>query len=335
MKILYGVQGTGHGHITRAKVLLPKIRERADVDVLISGYNYNIPLDDIRFKARGISFRYDNNGAIDLLDTAMHIRPGRIIRDVQSLPVDDYDMVINDFEPISAWAAASAGIPCVAISHQASFLSSHAPRPKRRSLFAEKLFKHFAPSTAAVGSHYRRYDDFIEPPIIRKQIRKLSTSKRDHVTVYLPAFDHQTLCSVFSQISETQWEIFSPGCTDAYTRGNVRVYPVGNESFLRSIEECHGIVSSAGFELTSEAMYLEKKLLVIPIQKQYEQWCNAAALSELGGAVSERIDGNFSAMLRQWLKQGRHMHLPEISDADHLAERIISAGIAELEPVAS
>jgi len=70
MKILYGVQGTGHGHISRARVVLPRLREIAEVDVLISGYNFNMPLDDhITFKKRGISLTYDNNGSVDYLET--------------------------------------------------------------------------------------------------------------------------------------------------------------------------------------------------------------------------------------------------------------------------
>ena len=54
MRILYGVQGTGHGHISRARVILPKLREFAEVDVLISGYNFHMNLEGkIKYKARG------------------------------------------------------------------------------------------------------------------------------------------------------------------------------------------------------------------------------------------------------------------------------------------
>ena len=45
MRILYGVQGTGHGHISRARVILSKLREFAEVDVLISGYNFHMNLE--------------------------------------------------------------------------------------------------------------------------------------------------------------------------------------------------------------------------------------------------------------------------------------------------
>jgi uncharacterized protein (TIGR00661 family) len=332
MKILYGVQGTGHGHISRARVVLPKLREYADVDVLISGYNFKMEIDGpIAFKARGMSLAYDQSGSVDLLKTALNLNPMEFMQDIQQLSVDEYDFVVNDFEPVTAWTAKKSGIPCVAISHQCSFLSEKVPRPEKYSLVGEQVLKHFAPSTSAVGSHYLSYDDFIEPPIIRRQIRQLNPVLGDHVTVYLPAFDHQTLCSIFSQIRKTEWHIFSPKCDKAYVNDNIRVNPVGKESFLKSIENCLGIVSAAGFETTSEAMFLGKKLLTIPIKNQYEQLCNAAALEILGGKVVYNIGPSFTQILSKWIDDGTVLELPEISDEEDLVQKIIKAGTGKLD----
>lgn len=329
MKILYGIQGTGHGHISRARVVLPKLRELAEVDVLISGYNFHMELDgEIAYKARGMSLTYDSKGSVDFFDTALNLNPVKFIQDVQSLPIEEYDFVVNDFEPVTAWAAITANIPCVAISHQVSFLSHKVPRPAKKSLVAEGVMKHFAPSTKAVGSHYLRYDDFIEPPIIRKQIKSLNPSLGDHVTVYLPAFDHETLCSVFGRVKHIEWHVFSPTCEKAYQRGNVKVNPVSKDDFLKSFEDSLGIVSACGFETTAEAMFLGKKMLSIPIRNQYEQLCNAAALEELGGKVVYSIGDTFAQELTDWVINGNILSLPEISDEDYLAHKIITAGIS-------
>lgn len=335
MKILYGVQGTGHGHISRARVVLPKLREIAEVDVLISGYNFHMDLDgEIAYKARGISLAYDSKGSVDLFETARKLNPVKFIQDIQSTPVTEYDFVVNDFEPVTAWAAQAAGIPCVAISHQASFLSPKVPRPDKRSLVAEGVMKHFAPFTAAVGSHYLRYDEFIEPPIIRRHIKDLNPVAGDHITVYLPAFDHQTLCSVFNKVNDIEWHIFAPGCEGEYRKGNVWVRPVGKETFLKSVENCTGIVSSTGFETTSESMFLGKKLLTIPIKNQYEQLSNAAAIEELGGKVVYSIDDTFKSVVKDWLANSKALSLPEISDEDDLVQKIVAAGQSKLMAVA-
>lgn len=330
MKILYGVQGTGHGHISRARVVLPKLREYAEVDVLVSGYNFKINIDGpIQYKARGMSLAYDNRGSVDMLETALNLHPIKFIHDVQSVPIGEYDFVVNDFEPVTAWAAQGAGIPCVAISHQASFLSEKPPRPEHISLVAEQVMKHFAPSTAVVASHYLRYDNFIEPPIIRRHIRELNPTLGNHITVYLPAFDHQTLCTIFNRVKKVEWHVFAQECDEAYIKGNVKVNPVGKESFLESIESCLGIVSAAGFETTSEAMFLGKKLLAIPIKNQYEQLCNAAALEELGGKVVYQINRHFNQILSDWIDEGAVLSLSGISDEEDLAQKIILAGMQD------
>jgi hypothetical protein len=55
---------------------------------------------------------------------------------------------------------------------------------------------------------------------------------------------------------------------------------------------------SAGFEGPSEALYLKKKLLVIPISGQYEQACNAAALQKMGVPVHFELNTN---KIQSWL----------------------------------
>lgn len=331
MKILYGVQGTGHGHISRARVMLPKLREYAEVDVLLSGYNFKINIDGpVDYTARGMSLAYDENGSVDFLKTVLNINPVRFLRDVDSLPICKYDFVVNDFEPVTAWAAKRAGIPCVAISHQAAFLSDNVPRPEHHSLVAEHVMGHFAPSTAEVASHYVRYSHFIEPPIIRRQVRALNPVLGDHITVYLPAFSHHALMNIFQRFPQVQWQIFSPYCESRFTRKNVIVYPVGKESFLKSIENCLGIVSAAGFETTSEALYLGKKLLVIPIKNQYEQACNAAALRLLGGEVIAEFDKHFPAKMKAWLTEGKPLNLPEISEEEDLVQKILKKGAVDV-----
>ena len=42
MKILYAIQGTGNGHLTRAKEIIPILKEKGDVDILISGSECDI-----------------------------------------------------------------------------------------------------------------------------------------------------------------------------------------------------------------------------------------------------------------------------------------------------
>ncbi|NIT62002.1 MAG: hypothetical protein GWN00_39145, partial [Aliifodinibius sp.] len=150
MKILYGIQGTGHGHISRAKELLPQLAKYVSVDVLLSGGNSAMGIEDfVAYIKHGVSLSYDDEGGISFIDTLLDLRPISFIKDVNRISLQHYDLVVSDYEPISAWAAKLKNIPCIALSHQASFLSPNTPRPQQQSRIAEVILQHFAPADRA------------------------------------------------------------------------------------------------------------------------------------------------------------------------------------------
>ena len=62
---------------------------------------------------------------------------------IKQLDLSQYDLVISDFEPISAWAAKNQKVPSLAIGHQYAFLYN---TPKQGSnIFNDALMKYFAP----------------------------------------------------------------------------------------------------------------------------------------------------------------------------------------------
>ena len=73
MKILYAVQGTGNGHITRSAAIIPELMKHAKVDVLISGFAYNLKLPfDVKYKMEGMSFCFGKRGGIDYFQTLIN-----------------------------------------------------------------------------------------------------------------------------------------------------------------------------------------------------------------------------------------------------------------------
>jgi len=338
MKILYGIQGTGHGHLSRAKELLPELGKHAAVDVLISGYASQLDLEgDVRYRKHGISLAYDRNGGVSILETLKSLKPIRFISDVQSMPLGKYDLVVSDYEPVSSWAAKLADVPSVAVSHQAAFLSGNTPRPGDREVVAEAILEHFAPADRAIGFHFRRYDDFIEPPIIRSEIQALSPFEGDHITVYLPAHHHERLSDIFNSFKDISWHIFSPSCKKFSKKGHISVFPISNTQFLKSLESCRGVMTSAGFETSAEAMFLNKKLMVVPIRNQYEQLCNAAALQQMGIVVMPQLEHS-NTVIRQWLDECPVVGIDEVADPVCIIEKILGErkkSSLRLETVAS
>ncbi|NNE25359.1 MAG: glycosyl transferase [Saprospiraceae bacterium] len=304
MKVLYAVQATGNGHLSRAIEITPYLQELADVDILLSGIQSDIRLNfPIRFRKYGLSFIFGKQGNIDLLRTAKSLKPMRLIYDIMTIDLDDYDLIINDFEPITAWACKIRGRKCVSLSHQASFRSDLTPRPKQKSLWAEKILQLYAPSTEYIGLHFKSYDENIRTPIIRSEIRNLNVSDKGHVTVYLPAYSKDFLISTFQKVKEVNFKVFVKGEKQKSVHGNVEVFPVGSEDWLEAFSSAHGAIMGAGFEGPSEALHLGKKLMVLPMTDQYEQVCNAVALEEMGVHVTRKIKSTFSSQIKYWLKQ--------------------------------
>lgn len=302
MRILYAIQGTGNGHISRAREIVPLLQNHGHVDVLISGTQADVNLrQPVAYRFHGFSFIFGKKGGVDHWRTYRTMNLSQLRRDIRSIPLRNYDLIINDFEPVTGWACKLQGVPSVSLSHQASFLSPKTPRPQNSFHWAELVFKHYAPATHHIGFHFDRYDKFIHTPVIRSEIRLQEPKDLGHITVYLPAFDDRLLLKYLKRIPDVRWEVFSKHVRRAYSDTNVSVRPVNNEEYTKSLAHAHGLVTGGGFEGPAEALYLNKKVIVMPMKNQYEQLCNAEAIKRLGVPVIYQLDDHFVPALKQWL----------------------------------
>lgn len=301
MKILYAIQGTGNGHISRAREIVPLLQQYGELDLLVSGTQADVSLSQpLKYQLHGFSFIFGKKGGVDYWKTFKVMNLGQMLRDVRTLPLKQYDLIVNDFEPISAWACKLQKLESVSLSHQCAFISPKTPRPKNWN-YAEWLFKYYAPTTHHVGFHFESYADFVHTPVIRSEIRNLETQNLGHYTVYLPAYDDPFLLQYFRQVKEVSWEIFSKHAKKEYAEGSVRIKPVQNEAFNQSLSTSAGLLTGGGFEGPAEALFMHKKVMMVPMKGQYEQQCNAISAARLGVSVVQKIDQDFVTRLRQWV----------------------------------
>jgi uncharacterized protein (TIGR00661 family) len=304
MKILYAIQGTGNGHISRAREIVPLLHKYGTLDVLISGTQADVTLlEHVKYQLHGFSFVFGKKGGVNHLETWQSMNLPRFIRDMNKLPLEDYDLILNDFEPVTAWACKKRGIESVGLSHQASFQSQKVPKPKSID-WAQLVLKYYAPATHYVGFHFENYDHFINTPVIRSQIRTLQVSDDGHYTVYLPAIDDKFLIPVLHEFPAISWQVFSKHATSCYTSKNVQVNQIDNEKYNASLASCTGLLTGGGFEGPAEALYLGKKLLVVPMKFQYEQQCNAYALKKFGVPVIWGSNKNWLPVIKEWINAG-------------------------------
>jgi uncharacterized protein (TIGR00661 family) len=303
MKILYAIQGTGNGHISRARDVIPELQKKGDVDILISGTEADVSLGfPIKYRLKGLSFVFGKKGGIDLLSTYKKARLKRFFQEVKSLPVKNYDIVINDFEPVSAWACFFNHKQCIGLSHQSAVLNKKAPQPDKKDMMGRVILKKYAPVTDTYGFHFKAYDENIFTPVIRDEIRNANNLQLSHYTVYLPAYNDKRIIKVLKEIKEVQWEVFSKHTKKTYKEKNIAIRPVDNEAFIKSMVTSTGVLCGAGFETPAEALFLKKKLMVIPMKGQYEQQCNAAALKKMGVPVLKKLKLSKIENIAAWVK---------------------------------
>lgn len=303
MRILYAIQGTGNGHLSRARDIIPILQKKGEVDILISGTQADVKLPyPVKYKFKGMSFVFGKKGGVDLLATYKKSNLKNLFAEIKSLPVEDYDIVINDFEPVSAWACRMKHKKCIGLSHQVAVINKKSPKPKDGDVVGRTILKNYAPVTVGYGFHFGAYDKDIFTPVIRQEIRRSKPVNEGHYTVYLPAYDDKRIIGVLQEIKNIEWMVFSKHSKKNYKEKNIHIQPINNEAFIKSFVSSAGVLCGAGFETPAEALFLQKKLMVIPMKGQYEQQCNAAALKKMGVPVLKNLKTKRIDKIKEWVR---------------------------------
>lgn len=286
LKILYSVQATGNGHISRASEVYQYLIRYGNVDILLSGSNCNLNVDlPVKYRLSGISLFYKHGGGLDYWKMLKQLNPFKIVKQIISIPVHQYDLIINDFDSLTSLACRLRKVKSVHWGHQASFQFEKSPRPEKREMLGEWVLKNYCRATVHIGLHFLPYELGILPPIIKESVRQTIPSNHGHLTIYLPQYSVKELINNLSSLNFVPIHIFTSQVKEPQIHQHITCFPVDKESFSNSMIHCAGLITAGGFETPAEALYLGKKLIVIPIKGQYEQLCNAAALSKIGVPV--------------------------------------------------
>jgi uncharacterized protein (TIGR00661 family) len=321
MKILFAIQGTGNGHLSRARDVYPELARYGEVDVLVSGIQADVQVPfPVKYRLYGMSFIFGKRGGVDIVQTARKLKLFRLIKDIKQFPISEYDLVINDFEPVSAWACKLQNKPCISLSHQCAVLHPNAPKPAQNDPMGKLILNRYAPVTAAYGFHFKNFGENVFTPVIRQEIRDITPQNNGHYTVYLPAYNDEQIVKHLSHFTQVKWDVYSKHNKQPFTTGNVKVQPINNTDFIKSLATSAGALLGAGFEGPAEAMYLGKKVLVIPMQTQYEQHCNAAGAAAMGATVVSGLHAKNYDIITNWIANGQ----PPPVDYPNLTAEIIA-----------
>ncbi|PTN11195.1 MJ1255/VC2487 family glycosyltransferase [Nitrosomonas aestuarii] len=329
MKVFYGIQGTGNGHITRGRIMA---RELYAADVTVT-YQFTGRSQDQFFDmeifnghqwCEGLTFSV-KNGKVNPVRTILKSRPIRLFKDIRQLDLSGYDLVICDYEPVTAWAARQQKKKTIGVSHQYAF-QYKIPRAGGDPL-SEAVMRNFAPVDTGIGLHWYHFDQPILPPIIATPDMPQHTQK-NKIVVYLPFENQRQLIELLAQFKGFEFNIYSFCPARTPYHANIHCKPLSLYGFQRDMHDCAGIICNAGFELASESLYLGKKILVKPVHGQMEQASNAVALTELGyGHAMKRVD---RTAIEQWLHETKAVRITYPNTARYLVQWI-KAGMQPID----
>ena len=299
MRVLYGVQATGNGHISRARAMGKYLQaEGIAVDFLFSGRPADQLFDMQQFGnyqvKTGLTF-VTEQGHISYPKTALRAKPFELWRDIRELDCSPYDIVLTDFEPITAWAARRQKKRSVAFGHQYAFL--HQIPQTHDNLISRSIFKFFAPAEQQIGLHWHHFNQPILPPIVDLE-PATNNADANKVLVYLPFEDQQQVIKWLQPLHQYQFYLYGPGLSKNQL-GHIQCSGPCVDDFKHDLHQANAVISNAGFELVSEALQLQKRMLVKALQGQMEQQSNALALTQLQlGQSTNRLN---TAVIADWL----------------------------------
>ncbi len=296
IKILYGIQTTGNGHISRSVEIINKIQkfENFEIDVLLSGQQKNIELpENINVIKRLDGLKFNTNEKINLINIFKGNNLVRFFKDVYYLNLKGYDIIITDFEPVTSWAAILKRKKILGIGNHYKFLSKRFSTNMYYNL-NKIMCKIISPISSYIYFDYFKGEKSCLPIIKGDLIRnkgKIETNKKTILTYIHSVPWHQQLVQ-FSNLSDYNFIIYTSDKDlpqQTIRIANFKIKQVNSKTFNDDLLKSDVVICNAGFQLTSECLFLGKKLYVIPIKNQIEQIYNAEQLKNIGITSEKQI----------------------------------------------
>ncbi len=269
---------------------------------------------------RGLTFA-SSNGRLSYTRTALSNNILRFANDVRALDTEPYDLILTDFEPLTAWAGKLRRRTVIGIGHQYAF--GHAIPRAGDNFLSNLTMRLFAPAAVSLGLHWNDFESPILPPIINTELSHrfadesglIDYDQATSIVVYLPFEDQARVQRELSAIKDQHFIIYSPALQDE-EKGNLSLRKTQHSGFKQDLRSSRAVICNSGFELVSECLQLGLAVLTKPQFAQTEQLSNAAALEQLGYATTTNHIS--SDVVRQWLRDLRHqpaMQYPDVAEA--------------------
>lgn len=361
MKLLLIVQGEGRGHLTQA-ISLTEILENNGHSVagalVGTATGEEVPAFFFEnFKKRIFPFAspylaYNKKTkALDIPSTISNafVKLPAYLRSLKKIHtfVEELnpDAIINFYDVLGGihqWLF-RCKVPMVCIAHQYLLLHPDFKHPANHWL--DKALVNTNTRITALGAAKKlalSFTDFtnhepqkiaIIPPLLRSEISGLQTDNHCYLLAYVTQYSlAEQLMHWHDKNPEVAIHCFwdNPNYTDTFHYSpNLHFHKINGRKFIEMMQNCRGLVTTAGFESVCEAMYMGKPTLMIPVPKHYEQACNALDAQRAGAGISGTsfdltafinylpTHQDISSKFHYWYNRGTFSLLREVESLTH------------------
>ena len=301
-KIVYGVSGEGSGHSSRAREMITYLEQLGHAVKVVSydrGY-HNLKDDFDVFETEGLHIASSNNRVSKVKTFTENFQrlPGGHQK-LHALRKDIFktfqpDCVLTDFEPMTAYLAHHYNLPLVSIDnqHRIRYMTYPCPaRLQKERRMTVSIIRAMVPrpDVSLVTTFYygeaKNDRTFFFPPILRQSVLTLQPSDGGHVLVYLTS-GFESFLNMLKSFPRERFRVY--GYDRDQKDGHIVYRPFSKAGFLKDLASCKAVMATAGFTLMTEAFYLRKPYLALPMRGQFEQELNAYLLARLKYGINLR-----------------------------------------------
>jgi uncharacterized protein (TIGR00661 family) len=316
MRILYGVNGEGLGHATRSEVVIESLLAGGhDVRVVASGRAYRHLHARLPRVAEifGPSFAMDEGDIHRWATLRLNVMaaprelPDTVRHWLAVVQAWRPDVVVTDFEPLSALYARTRHVPLVSVDNIHMLVRCHhdddiVGGDLADFVLARSITRAMIPTAGdyVVTTFFRPRilwaRTTLVPPIVRRDVVDAVPSRGEHVLVYSSGGHELVDALRDAGVPARVYGMRNPA------------HPRSDRGFLEDLRTARAVITGGGFSLLSEAIYLRKPVLSVPLHGQFEQVMNARYLEREGYGMCAPAPGR--AVLDAFLAR-----LPEYDEA--------------------
>lgn len=297
-RIFYSLCGEGLGHAIRSGVVIEYlINEGYDLIVFASdrAYDYLSNKFDNVYYIGGFNTVYENNSVKNKKTFAYNMKdvPSDLKNNMNMMyklaKKFKPDIIVSDFEFYANLLSHILHIPLISIDNMHVLTEAKYSSPNKYikdRIFSEAVVHAFIQNANRTLIYSYFYPELKNKstkyvnPIIRDNIIKLKPTVGEHILVYQTSKSNKKLIELLKKNNNQKFIIY--GFNEDKKEDNLLFRKFNEELLYNDFKDAKYVITNGGFSFITEALQLEKPVLSIPVNKQFEQILNAIYIDKLG-----------------------------------------------------